>query len=572
MDAVLYAMLKNKITETTYDDTEIRQELLKVAENATDMNSSIAQNTNNIEKKLDKNQGASNSGKITGINESGDIVPMFPQGVTYNEDTQCLEYGADEKLNLNAGIQLDDTLSKVGYAADAASVGELKGDLAIEITNRNSAINEEKSRAITRENEIEELFSMPTQEAVENWLDKHPEATTTVQNGSLDELKFTEEAKTKIVKDYVTPEMFGAKGNGTTDDTEALQNTINYAKTNNCFVKGNKTYFISNTILIDGFVQLSISIRSIKYSGTSCAVLITNCTKDDFTFGEIIAKTGSCIKYFSDSNRNNHVSYTNLKFDYLNAKDKCIAMEIGDTDGYVNENKITGGWLDGGNYGIYADAKSRTEIQFKTYNIGFEGVKTGIYLNGTSSCSFINPRYGEYADTPLLVANGAKYILWVGIDKFYAKRISLTSNVSGRVLAPISENYGGIVSYDGIFENGLIIPQNVLTSQYKNTLKTPLNLNDIENYLTTYITFFLVTTGTTEIKLNKLYGGKFGIKQFICFFNFENGTELTIYDADNNIIFNNTAGLGYSRCKFTYQAEVGWICEKMNYIKSVMTV
>ena len=129
MDAVLYAMLKNKITETTYDDTEIRQELLKVAENATDMNSSIAQNTNNIEKKLDKNQGASNSGKITGINESGDIVPMFLQGVTYNEDTQCLEYGADEKLNLNAGIQLDDTLSKVGYAADAASVGELKGDI-----------------------------------------------------------------------------------------------------------------------------------------------------------------------------------------------------------------------------------------------------------------------------------------------------------------------------------------------------------------------------------------------------------------------------------------------------------
>ena len=122
MDAVLYAMLKNKITE-------IRQKLLNVVENATDMNSSIAQNTNNIEKKLDKNQGASNSGKITGINESGDIVPMFPQGVTYNEDTQCLEYGADEKLNLNAGIQLDDTLSKVGYAADAASVGELKRDI-----------------------------------------------------------------------------------------------------------------------------------------------------------------------------------------------------------------------------------------------------------------------------------------------------------------------------------------------------------------------------------------------------------------------------------------------------------
>ena len=41
-----------------------------------------------------------------------------------------LEYGVDEKLNLNAGIQLDDTLSKSGYAADASKVGELKSDLS----------------------------------------------------------------------------------------------------------------------------------------------------------------------------------------------------------------------------------------------------------------------------------------------------------------------------------------------------------------------------------------------------------------------------------------------------------
>lgn len=176
MDTVLYAMLKNKIIESTYDDTEIRQKLLKViedvnvingngegsisktiadeiakviadapdnfdtlkelsdwinlhSEDAADMNSRIVQNTNNIANKLDKNQGVNNSGKIAGINESGDIVPMFPMGVEYNEDTNCLEFGADKKLNLNAGIQLDDTLSKKGYAADAASVGELKGDL-----------------------------------------------------------------------------------------------------------------------------------------------------------------------------------------------------------------------------------------------------------------------------------------------------------------------------------------------------------------------------------------------------------------------------------------------------------
>lgn len=176
MDVITYALLKNKIMEYTYDDTEIRQKLLKViedinvingngegsisktiadeiakiidgapenlntlkelsdwinthSESAADMNSRILQNTNDIAVKFDKNQGSINSGKIAGIDESGEVVPMLMPGVTYNEETQCLEYNVDEKINLNAGIQLDETLSKSGYAADAAKVGELKGDL-----------------------------------------------------------------------------------------------------------------------------------------------------------------------------------------------------------------------------------------------------------------------------------------------------------------------------------------------------------------------------------------------------------------------------------------------------------
>lgn len=181
MDVITYALLKNKIMEYTYDDTEIRQKLLKViedvnvingngegsinktiadeiakivadapdnfntlkelsdwinvhSESAADMNSRIVQNTNDIAKKFNKNQGSENSGKVAGINESGEVIPMFMPGVTYNEESQCLEYNADEKLNLSAGIQLDDTLTKSGYAADAAATGkaveELKGDIA----------------------------------------------------------------------------------------------------------------------------------------------------------------------------------------------------------------------------------------------------------------------------------------------------------------------------------------------------------------------------------------------------------------------------------------------------------
>ena len=75
--------------------------------------------------KLDNNQGSDNSGKVMATNASGDIIPIDMNGLTYNEETGQLEYGADPNLVLNKGIGLDDTLSKSGYAADAGAVGEI---------------------------------------------------------------------------------------------------------------------------------------------------------------------------------------------------------------------------------------------------------------------------------------------------------------------------------------------------------------------------------------------------------------------------------------------------------------
>ena len=89
-----------------------------------------------ISKKLDKNQGSENSGKIAGINESGDIVPMFPVGVEYNEETNCLEFGSDQGMKLNQGIGLDSTLTKTGFAADAGVTGKEINSLKESISNK----------------------------------------------------------------------------------------------------------------------------------------------------------------------------------------------------------------------------------------------------------------------------------------------------------------------------------------------------------------------------------------------------------------------------------------------------
>lgn len=109
-----------------------------------------------------------------------------------------------------------------------------------------SALQAETARAMQRENEIEELFTLPTQEAVDAWLNAHPEATTTVEDRSL--------TGNKLVLgtlNFVTPEMFGAVGDGVTDDTEAISACLNSEFPVDL---GGKTYKVAREIHISKLI------------------------------------------------------------------------------------------------------------------------------------------------------------------------------------------------------------------------------------------------------------------------------------------------------------------------------
>ena len=60
------------------------------------------------------------------------------------------------------------------------------------------------------------------EEDINNWLNEHPEATTTVQDGAITEPKIHADFLPYIKNIYVTPEMFGAVGDGIMDDTDAI--------------------------------------------------------------------------------------------------------------------------------------------------------------------------------------------------------------------------------------------------------------------------------------------------------------------------------------------------------------
>lgn len=114
---------------------------------------------------------------------------------------------------------IDPTLSVPGKAADAAKVGELKEDIDTE-RKRIDVLNE---GGLNLKDEVIDT-------SIKAWLTEHPEATTTVQDGAITETKIAAKFLPYISNSYITPQMFGAKGDGVSDDTESIASCFAYAR------------------------------------------------------------------------------------------------------------------------------------------------------------------------------------------------------------------------------------------------------------------------------------------------------------------------------------------------------
>lgn len=169
-------------------------------------------------------------------------------------------------------VQTDTTLSVSGMPADAKVVGD-------EINNVQNELNE-----------YSDIFTSDVDESVQNWLDAHPEATTTVVDGSLTEAKFSDALKLKTIKDYVTPEMFGAKGDGVTDDLTAFQNLngrfVILKRDATYYIETDKAYiFNANTVIIGNGATIKILFTGqnaprVFYSTNGAKFYVNDCTFD----------------------------------------------------------------------------------------------------------------------------------------------------------------------------------------------------------------------------------------------------------------------------------------------------
>lgn len=218
-----------------------------------------------------------------------------------------------EVIDIRVGT--DGTTYPTAGAAVRGQVTGLKQDLAdvdsrlseSKIDKPTTADNNKFPRAKNGNVEWVE-HGLPTDEqtetAVQKWLNEHPEATTTVQDKSLTIDKLTDDTKRLLKNSYTTPEMFGAKGNGIDDDSQAIQDAINncpYGGTVN--FDGEKTYLISEPMQIpfktnvngNGCTILASSNLSGKYmfliNATTELDWIKSYPYDDQYFGNFEFKT-----------------------------------------------------------------------------------------------------------------------------------------------------------------------------------------------------------------------------------------------------------------------------------------
>lgn len=455
---------------------------------------------------------------------------------------------------------IDPTLSLSGKAADAAKVGEAINAEAERAKGMESQIKEDVATEVNRakrneeslENKKADKTDLDTERkridvlnegglnlkdevidtSIKEWLTDHPEATTTVQDGAITEGKINAEFLPYIKNGYVTPEMFGAAGDGVKDDTYALQKAIDSGQ----FVFASKQYKLSSTIKID--VQNSLLlIGNFTYTGTDCAFWIHNSQEaNKVVFGRINSN-GNCINIVPDT-QDDYIQYLNLYFNNLIASTEngnaCIYIRSNGR--WATETNIFGGRFRKGTYGIYAICDTGEVEHIKVYNCGFELTQYGSHIKDVNAFSIINCRYSENKHILTTVGTCINTNIYSSED-VQLEKLSFSKGTTGFIIgAPVSKSNDYSISKFASIHGGFIYINNV--AKYANLHVTENGEVDFSTAFPTardLPTSINVPVSVKTIILSAQYGKEFGINKIMIAPNETQIRTLTI-KKDNNVI------------------------------------
>lgn len=235
---------------------------------------------------------------------------------------------------------------------------------------------------------------------------------------------------------YITPEQYGAKGDGSTDDSAAIQAAIDAAGNNNIVYLARKTYAISSGLFITHSNRRFKCDGMISYSGTGAAITIGS-HAIIASIDQINAPNGTAVKVgyagkyiekcivevgsIASSKIGLHlytdtvsVTYNQFRIGYISASEIGVYVEC--LESYINENWYHLGKITGCNTGIKLFSAETLESwtgMGTNSNRFFSGALEGLSEDGcaihiVNSCGnkFEQLRCAEYYGKNSLVIEG----------------------------------------------------------------------------------------------------------------------------------------------------------------------
>jgi hypothetical protein len=197
----------------------------------------------------------------------------------------------------------------------------------------------------------------------------------------------------EVVKDNtITPEMFGAKGDGVQDDTISFKAAINFAISRNLVFNANKAYLIKDSIQLDCDHQtINITGSILHQADEPFLSLIGN--YNNILINKLVGTVGrstNAIEMRSNHNRLN--SCNNIKIGYISNFNKAIYLNGDEETSFgIQYNNFEGGYIKDCQYGIYFGISSNTPWINQNYFDRFriDAIK-GITIESTRDKNGIN--------------------------------------------------------------------------------------------------------------------------------------------------------------------------------------
>ena len=229
---------------------------------------------------------------------------------------------------------------------------------------------------------------------------------------------------------YVTPEQFGAKGDRTTNDFDALNKCINHALKNHEIIRADGTYFIADNKLDLNIQDLSVFINRIistsneycvKLQGSSNVVVINNIysngdgfvistdenhlqSNSNYVFLKNISSTNNCFYKYSHDDTT-RITYNNFNFLVLGSDTGDCIKDFGGGGSNI---------FNGNNCYCYAsnghaiNIKNNRQSVYKNFVLE-QDVKYGICCENAIANVFDNIRNTELADK--ITVDNDKYVI-----------------------------------------------------------------------------------------------------------------------------------------------------------------